>query len=266
MSEVVHRRESGSDSEREEASRSHAVLQHRHRAMSACLVALLLAGFALALTSLAKHAKTDSTLDLEDAAAWRSGDAMRAVDRAIDVPYAAAWRRVSAAVRYRLFGDLGPQVNEGCPGWLFYTNGLRPPPQTLVPGAAQLQAQIAAMRRYADALRRQGVTLVVATVPDKARVETGALCGLHQDARMTSRWNAWHDALASAGVAQVDLLGPLKAAAPSFYRTDVHWNARGPQAAADALPPQSCRTSAGEGPRVSRRRKTRVCARAWATC
>lgn len=251
MSEVAHRRESGSDSEHErEASSAQAALRRGHRAMSACLVALLLAGFVLAIASLVKHAKTDSTLALDDAAAWRSGAAMHAVDRAIDVPYAAALRRASAAVRYRLFGDLGPQVSEGCPGWLFYTNGLRPSPspQAAAPVEAGLDMQIAAMRRYADALRRQGVTLVVATVPDKARVETDALCGLHQDARMTSRWNAWRDALASEGVAQVDLLGPLTAARPSFYRTDVHWNARGAQAAADALAAALLPRVGGRGP------------------
>ncbi|RDU98413.1 alginate O-acetyltransferase AlgX-related protein [Trinickia dinghuensis] len=208
-----------------------------HGAMAACLAALLVAAFALAVVSLVTHAKADPTFSLDDTKAWRSGEAMHAVDRAIDVPYAAAVRRASAAVRYRVLGDLGPQVREGCPGWLFYEDGLRPRPSPLtqLPVDTAMQEQVAAMRRYAAALRSEGITLVVATVPDKARVETESLCGLHQDARMTATWDAWHSALAREGVVQVDLLGPLTNARPSFYRTDVHWNARGAQAAADAV-------------------------------
>jgi alginate O-acetyltransferase complex protein AlgJ len=211
--------------------------EREHAPMAACVAALLIAAFVFAIASLVAHAKTDATFSLDDVSAWRSGEAMHAIDRAIDVPYAASLRHASAAVRYRLLGELGPQVSEGCPGWLFYTDGLRPRPSqaALMPVETAMREQVAAMHRYADALRREGITLVVATVPDKARVQSDALCGLRQDARMTAAWDAWHRALARAGVAQVDLLGPLTAARPSFYRTDVHWNARGAQAAADAV-------------------------------
>lgn len=218
-------------------SPSMAESERAHRPMAACVLALLAGAFALGIASLVARTKADPASTLGDAAAWRSGEAMRRIDRAIDVPYAAALRRASAALRYRVLGDLGPQVREGCRGWLFYADGLQPAPSVAetIPVTEAMRAHVATLHRYADALRRDGIALVVATVPDKARVETQALCGLRQEARMTARWQAWREALAQAGVAQVDLLGPLTAARPAFYRTDVHWNGRGAQAAADAV-------------------------------
>lgn len=211
--------------------------ERAHRPMAACLLALLAGALVLGIVSLVTHIGADATSTLADGRVWRSGEAMHRIDRAIDVPYAAQLRRAGAALRYELLGDLGPQVREGCPGWLFYADGLRPAPSAdaAAPASAALTAHVATLHKYADALRRDGKTLVVVTVPDKARVETKALCGLRQDERMTARWDAWRQALAQAGVDRVDLLAPLTAAHPAFYRTDVHWNARGAQAAADAV-------------------------------
>jgi alginate O-acetyltransferase complex protein AlgJ len=206
-----------------------------HRPMAACVLLLLAGALALSVGSLLARAKRDTAFDLGDIGAWRSGEAMRRIDRALDVPYAAALRTASAALRYRLLGDLGPQVREGCPGWLFYAAGLRPEPSEQVRAEATMRDHLAALSGYADALRRDGQTLVVVTVPDKARVETQALCGLRQDALMSARWDAWERALTQRGIAHVDLSAPLAAARPAFYRTDVHWNARGAQAAADAV-------------------------------
>jgi alginate O-acetyltransferase complex protein AlgJ len=222
-----------------DASRARAAdeAQRGHRAMATCLLVLLAGAFALSVASLIVRAKTDATLSLGDIGTWRSGEAMRRIDRALDVPYAAAVRTTSAALRYRLLGDLGPQVREGCPGWLFYAAGLRPEPSGRTGAAVDvaMHDRVAALGSYADALRRAGKTLVVVTVPDKARVETEALCGLRQDRQMTARWDAWNRALTQSSIAHVDLLTPLTAARPAFYRTDVHWNARGAQAAAEAV-------------------------------
>jgi alginate O-acetyltransferase complex protein AlgJ len=173
---------------------------------------------------------------------WRDGSLGHNLDRAIDVPYARSLHRWQAAVRYRLFGDLGHQVREGCPGWLFYADGLRAPVQPghdpverADGGDALTDARIATLHRYADALRGAGIQLVVVTVPDKARVESEALCGLRQDARMTQRLNVWNRELTASNVAHVELLPALQAARPAFFRTDVHWNAQGAQAAAQVV-------------------------------
>lgn len=238
MSEAAVRHDADAQSRRNAgAPRTFEPPDRSHRLMAAIVLALLAAALALGVTSLVTRAKADPTFALADAGAWRSGEAMRRIDRAIDVPYAPFVRRASAALHYGLLGDLGPQVREGCPGWLFYADGLRPAPSaaSLAPADTAIRERVATLRRYADALHADGRTLVVVTVPDKARVETEALCGLHQDERMTARWAAWQRALDRDGIAHVDLLGPLTAARPSFYHTDVHWNARGAQAAADAV-------------------------------
>lgn len=251
MSDTAVRHEPDTLGRREGAAAQDAArVERAHRSMAACLLALLAAAFSLGVFSVVKHARTDPSFAVDDLQAWRSGEAMRGIDRAIDAPYAPALHRAGAALRYRLLGDLGPQVREGCPGWLFYADGLRPPPSSAVvsPIDAAMRERIATLRRYADALRRDGRTLLVVTVPDKARVETEALCGLRQDARMNARWDAWRDALAQARIVHVDLLGPLAAARPAFYRTDVHWNARGAQAAADAVARTVLPLVGGRGP------------------
>lgn len=206
----------------------------------AWLVALLLGlGCAGALVSVVVQSRNGASLD---AHGWRDGSLGRSLDRAIDVPYARSLHRWQAAVRYRLFGDLGHQVREGCPGWLFYADGLRAPveaghdPVERADGSDALtDARVASLHRYAEALRGTGIQLVVVTVPDKARVESDALCGLRQDALMTRRLNVWNRALTASNVAHVELLPALQAARPAFFRTDVHWNARGAQAAAQVV-------------------------------
>jgi alginate O-acetyltransferase complex protein AlgJ len=214
-------------------------LARAHRRI-AWLVALLLGlGCAGALVSLVMQSRNGASFDVHG---WRDGSLGHNLDRAIDVPYARSLHRWQAAVRYRLFGDLGHQVREGCPGWLFYADGLRAPVQPghdpverADGGDALTDARIATLHRYADALRGAGIQLVVVTVPDKARVESEALCGLRQDARMTQRLNVWNRELTASNVAHVELLPALQAARPAFFRTDVHWNAQGAQAAAQVV-------------------------------
>ncbi|RKF36567.1 alginate O-acetyltransferase AlgX-related protein [Paraburkholderia fungorum] len=214
-------------------------LARAHRRI-AWLIALLLGfGCAGAVASLVMQSRNGASFDLHG---WRDGSLGHSLDRAIDVPYARSLHRWQAAARYRLFGDLGHEVREGCPGWLFYADGLRAPVQAghdpverADGGDALTDARIATLHRYADALRGAGIQLVVVTVPDKARAESEALCGLRQDARMTQRLNVWNRALSASKVAHVELLPALQAARPAFFRTDVHWNAQGAQAAAQVV-------------------------------
>lgn len=220
------------------ATASQALL-HAHRWIALLVAAMLAMGCVAAVTSLVTQARDGKPFDLHG---WRDGSLGHSVDRAIDVPYAPALHRWQDAVRYRVFGDLGRQVREGCPGWLFYADGLHAPVKAGQETSARADgsdvltdARIASLHRYADALRAAGIQLVVVTVPDKSRVETEALCGLRQDARMTQRLTVWQRALDQSGVAHVDLLPALQAARPAFFRTDVHWNARGAQAAAQVV-------------------------------
>ena len=122
------------------------------------------------------------------------------------------------------------------------------------------------MRHWADQLRQRQVQLLVVAVPDKSRIEADRLCGLPASQPMRRVLDDWQRALQAQGVPFVDLRPALSGAAePMFFRTDVHMNAQGAQAAArDAWPTPRCRCWAASASRlsVSTRRARRR--RAWA--
>ncbi len=162
---------------------------------------------------------------------WVDGQAGKQINQALGVLPGQAWvDRESAALRYRFLGDLGPQVLEGCPGWLFYRDGLRPAPGF---SGAFAQRQIL-MRHWAAEWKKAGVPLIVLTVPDKSRIEAAMLCGLRVAAPFPGRFDEWQHALASAEVPFVDLRPALGAVSQAFYRTDVHMSQEGAEAAAES--------------------------------
>ncbi len=163
---------------------------------------------------------------------WVDGRAGRLVNTALGtLPGQASMDRWSAALRYRFLGDLGSQVREGCPGWLFYRDGLRPPPGHV--GA--LSKRVDLMKHWAARLNSAGIRLVVATVPDKSRIEAAHLCGLHTSPFAQALWSTWEGTLAAASVPFVDLRPALTALSQAFYRTDVHMAPAGAEAAAERL-------------------------------
>ena len=89
------------------------------------------------------------------------------------------------------------------------------------------------MRHWADQLRQRQVQLLVVAVPDKSRIEADRFCGLPASQPMRRVLDDWQRALQAQGVPFVDLRPALSGAAePMFFRTDVHMNAQGAQAAA----------------------------------
>lgn len=202
-----------------------------HRRYAAAVIALLLLAQACGLWLLYTGKLDPARLK---PSAWLDGDAGKALGEALQPKLQDNADTLSAAVRYRLLGDLGAQVVQGCPGWLFYRDGLRAQPG--VRGA--YEARLRLMRHWSGQLREQGLQVLLVAVPDKARIETHALCGLQQSAQMQARLGQWQASLAEAGVAYVDLATALAAGAeqaPRFFRTDVHLNSVGAQAAADAV-------------------------------
>ncbi|UYB51660.1 cell division protein FtsQ [Xanthomonas sp. AM6] len=178
-------------------------------------------------------------------ARWADGEAGRAINQALKLPLQAQADLAGAALRYRLLGDAGPQVALGCPGWLFYRDGLRPPAGV---GEAVFAQRVRLMRHWARQLQAQGVQLLVVAVPDKARIEQAHTCGLRHSAPMRARLEQWQQALAAAGVASTDLLPVLQAGQePVFFRTDVHMNRIGAQRAADAVAASALPLLGGRG-------------------
>lgn len=178
-------------------------------------------------------------------ARWADGEAGRAINAALKLPVQAQADTVSAALRYRLFGDTGAQVALGCPDWLFYRDGLRPPPGA---GEAVFGQRVRLMQHWSAQLKAQGVQVLVVVVPDKSRIEQAHTCDLRHSAAMRARLGQWQQALAAAGVASTDLLPVLRdQPAPMFFRTDVHMNRLGAQRAADAVAASALPLLGGRG-------------------
>lgn len=130
------------------------------------------------------------------------------------------------------FGDLGPRVRQGCPDWLFLTDELT----SYKDAQANAAARAATVARVASRLKREGIALLVAVVPDKSRIEQDHLCGLTRPAEFSDRVDTWVTSLVHAGVQAVNL-APALTGLPSapFLRTDTHWNELGADAAATAI-------------------------------
>lgn len=203
--------------------------------MAAVLAVALWQGIA-ALTGTSARQRLSAVWDMPS---FLAGKTAAAVNYALAhyLPSDELLRATGGALRWRLFHSGGPQVWAGCDGWLYVTEELRP----YADADAALRARGEALARVAARLREQGVALLVAVVPDKARMEPAQLCGAPRSAQAEGRSRAAAAMLAAAGVPAVDLaaaLGDARArpgAAPLYYRTDTHWNQAGAAVAARAV-------------------------------
>ncbi|MDF3833748.1 cell division protein FtsQ [Cupriavidus basilensis] len=203
-------------------------IEPSHRLGAAVCAALLAAGLAWGIHSLWQSRGRLAGLT---PSAWLDGSAGQALKPALRLPAQAQVETGLAALRYRLLGSLGKQVVQGCPGWLFYRDGLQPQP-----GHAQAFAQrLRLMRHWVGELRATGVQVLVVAVPDKSRVEAARLCGLQAAPAMRERLDDWHAGLAASQVPYVDLRAALDARTPGYFRTDVHMNGHGAAASAEAV-------------------------------
>jgi alginate O-acetyltransferase complex protein AlgJ len=145
------------------------------------------------------------------------------------------WARAAGGLfRWGLFRSGGPQVRVGCDGWLFLTEELRPWPDA----DAILAERVEALARIRDRLAAQNIALIVAVVPDKARVHGDRLCGAPLSAQSAARYDRLLAALSAKSLAPVSLLPPLQTLAArqdAYWRTDTHWNQDGAAAAAQAI-------------------------------
>ncbi|MCF8208940.1 MAG: hypothetical protein K9K38_05990 [Rhodoferax sp.] len=148
---------------------------------------------------------------------------------------------LSNALRYQLLGSGGDQVRVGRTGWLFLTEELRHDPDA----QRHLSARMDLLGAAASALERKGVKLVIALVPDKARVHSRHLASGEVPRYNLDRYQDALSALQQRNVQVVDLLTPLRAAASRedvYYRSDTHWNQLGAQIAANTIAQEIRRT------------------------
>ncbi len=205
------------------------------RAQGLAMIAVMLAGFPAgiaALTSLRGREVLRTHTSPADLLGGRLAQAVNAV-MAHDLPGDAALRAAGGMLRWGLFRSGGPQVSPGCANWLFLTEELRPWPDA----QRSMAARADAVRRVAQLVQARGVRLLVALVPDKARIEHGALCGVRYPAQSQARYRAFLALVQARGVPAADLLTAFAAApdpAALYYRTDSHWSQAGAALAAQA--------------------------------
>ena len=214
----------------------------RHAAsvgQAVAVIALLGWGFWQGITAMGKPEAQERIRNTLSWSALLKGETAAAVNHAMahNLPVDPQFRAAGGIFRWMLFGAAGPQVRAGCDDWLFLTEELRPWPDA----EAHQATRVAALKRAADALARQDVQLLVAVVPDKARVYSAELCGVPWSAQSQARYGAFTTALQSAGLQSIGLLPVMleaAGAAPAFYRTDTHWSQAGAAAVAAALAPE----------------------------
>ena len=183
-----------------------------------------------AIASEAAQRRLAPTLNLEAFLAGRFAAAVNYV-MAHNLPVDPYVRAAGGFFRWRLFDSGGPQVRVGCHDWLFLTEELRPWPEA----SAAMAERVAGLARIRDRLAAQNITLLVAIVPDKARVHAEQLCGAPLSAQAKGRHAELVAAFEARGITPIPLLEPLRALAaerPAYWRTDTHWNQEGAALAA----------------------------------
>ncbi|WP_460418200.1 alginate O-acetyltransferase [Pseudomonas sp. microsymbiont 2] len=139
-----------------------------------------------------------------------------------------------AALDFKLFNEGRPGVVLGRDQWLFSDEEFKPS----AGAEQQMQDNLALVRGIRDTLQRQGVQLVLAIVPAKARLYAEYI-GKQTPASLHDQlFNQFHAQMRQANVFAPDLLAPLeqaKARGQVFLRTDTHWTPMGAEVVAQAL-------------------------------
>ncbi len=187
-------------------------------------------GFWQAVISLGSPGVQEIPLTLTD---FRQGSTTGALSTQLDknLPLRGELIAWANAGRYLLTHGAGDQVRVGRDGWLFSVEELQFYDNALV----HQKDRLALLANTSKRLKNEGVTLVVALVPDKARIYAQQLSGGRYPDWNASRYPFALDTLRLEGVEVVDLLPaltPSPADASLYYRTDTHWNQLGAQRAA----------------------------------
>jgi len=167
---------------------------------------------------------------------FREGKTANALEKQLDRKLPARPTLIATAnsLRYLLLRSGGDQVRVGRDGWLYFTDELK----FHAYANNHLIARADLLGAASKALERDGVKLVIALVPDKARIYPQHLPEKTIPGYNRSRYQDMLGTLQARNVAVVDLLKPLAQAAmngETYYRTDTHWNQSGAQIAAAAI-------------------------------
>ncbi|BBH35234.1 alginate O-acetyltransferase [Pseudomonas sp. St290] len=140
-----------------------------------------------------------------------------------------------AALDYKLFNEGRKGVVLGRDQWLYSDEEFNP----IVNEELNLQGNYALVEGVRQKLKEQGITLVMAIIPAKARLYPEHLGDVKPSSIHANLYQDFHARVAADKILAPDLLAPLQQAKQSgqqvFLRTDTHWTPEGAQVAAENL-------------------------------
>jgi alginate O-acetyltransferase complex protein AlgJ len=205
------------------------------RLQGVAMVVVLAAGLGLGVAAIMTEAAQRQLASALDFKSILSGRAASVVNTAMahNLPVDVLFRTAGGILRWRLFNSGGPQVWAGRNDWLYLMEELRPWPDA----AAVMQTRAAVVGRVAASLKARNIDLVVAVVPDKARIVTDAMDG-PRAAQTQPRYADFMAEITKQGIKTVDLAAPMLADPQRdrlFWRTDTHWSQEGAALAANTI-------------------------------
>jgi len=205
------------------------------RIQGTTMAVVLAAGFAMGMMALNTPSAKRQLANVSDGASLLAGRTAAVVNYAMahNLPVDVLFRTAGGVLRWRLFHSGGPQVWAGKQDWLYLIEELRPWPDA----EAAMQTRADTVQRVAADLQGKGIDLLVALVPDKARIESETMDGPHS-AQANAREAAFLALLRARGVHVVNLAETFMAQADRpalYYRTDTHWSQIGAAVAAHAI-------------------------------
>ncbi|MFM1979625.1 MAG: hypothetical protein RLZ68_890, partial [Pseudomonadota bacterium] len=205
---------------------------HRNLA-AAAFVLVMVAGFSQMVQAFAGLDWREIPRQEDD---FRKGKTTTTLERQLDqkMPQRNYLIGLANGVRYALTGGSVDQVRGGRNGWLFLTEEIRYDSD----GPVHMRARMDLLASTRLALQSQGVELLVAIVPDKARIYADQLNGAGYPISSQTRYSDAIEQLAQRGITAVDLMQPMLKARPTqdvYYRTDTHWNQAGAALAASSV-------------------------------
>ncbi len=205
------------------------------RIQGAAMVVALAAGLGLGVAAIMTDQAQRQLASVLDFKSILSGHAASVVNTAMahNLPVDGLFRGAGGMLRWRLFHSGGPQVWAGRNDWLYLMEELRPWPDA----ATVMQSRAATVGRVATALKARNIDLVVAVVPDKARIVTASMDG-PRASQTQPRYADFLAQIAKQGIKTVDLAAPMLADPQRdrlFWRTDTHWSQQGAALAATTI-------------------------------
>jgi alginate O-acetyltransferase complex protein AlgJ len=203
---------------------------------SAAMLTVMIAGFWQATASLSSPAVKEIPINLDD---FRDGKVTGSLSTQLDknLPVREDLIAWANAGRYLLTRGAGDQVRLGREGWLFSVEEL----QYFSDSLSFQNARLKILTQASAALQASEVRLVIALIPDKARMNERQLTNGSYPGWYRDRYSEIIKNLRANNVTVVDLQPALTsdgASAPFYYRTDTHWNQAGAQRAAISIAKQ----------------------------